>query len=160
MPTNLYGPGDNYHPDNSHVMAALIRKFYFANKKSVENVTCWGTGSPLREFLHVDDLGDAVVFAIENWDPESKSAPQDSEGNPLLILNVGTGKDISIKDLASKIAKIINYKGTISWDESKPDGTPRKLLNTNKISKLGWKPKITLEEGILKTINTFKKEVC
>ena len=158
MPTNLYGPGDNYHPENSHVMAALIRKFFYAKKKSYNSVTCWGNGSPLREFLFVDDLGDAIVFALENWDPNSPNAPIDKEGNPLTILNVGSGLDISIKDLAKKIAKYSQYKGEIIWDQSKPNGTPKKLLNIEKINQLGWKPKTSLDEGILKTISLFKKE--
>ena len=158
MPTNLYGPGDNYHPENSHVMAALIKKFYFAKQKSLDSLTCWGTGSPLREFLYVDDLGDAIIFALENWNPDSPKAPIDSEGNPLLILNVGTGLDISIKDLAIKIGKFFQYKGEIVWDNSKPNGTPKKLLNLDKINQLGWNPKINLDEGIAKTITSFKKE--
>ncbi len=158
MPTNLYGPNDNYHPENSHVMAALIRKFSYAKKKSYDSVTCWGNGSPLREFLFVDDLGDAIVFALENWDPNSPNAPIDREGNPLTILNVGSGLDISIKDLANKIAKFSQYNGEIIWDQSKPNGTPKKLLNIEKITKLGWEPKTSLDEGILKTISLFKKE--
>ena len=98
MPTNLYGPGDNYHPENSHVMAALIRKFYKASLESSKSVTCWGSGSPFREFLHVDDLANAVIFALENWNPALKNAPKDKNGEPLLLLNVGTGKDLSIKE--------------------------------------------------------------
>ncbi len=158
MPTNLYGTGDNYHPENSHVIAALIRKFYFAKKKSLKSLTCWGTGSPFREFLYVDDLGDAIVYALENWNPDYPNAPMDKEGNPLTILNVGTGFDISIKDLANKIAKFTQFEGEIIWDHSKPDGTPRKLLNIEKIKQLGWEPKTSLDEGLLKTINSFKKE--
>ena len=150
MPTNLYGPGDNYHPQNSHVMASFIRKFYEASINSSPTVKCWGTGSPLREFLHVDDLGDAVVFALENWDPSSKNAPKDENNNKLTTLNVGTGKDISIKELALKISNLLNYKGKIIWDKSKPDGTPKKLLNIQKIQSLGWDPKISLSEGIKK----------
>tara|TARA_B100000963_G_scaffold120047_1_gene104601 strand:+ start:6145 stop:7128 length:984 start_codon:yes stop_codon:yes gene_type:complete len=156
MPTNLYGPGDNYHPDNSHVMAALIKKFLDASKKSLDTVTLWGTGSPLREFMHVDDLGDAVVFVLENWDPDSKIAPLDNNNSPLLLLNVGTGKDISIKDLAKKISAITSYKGQIIWDKTKPDGTPRKLLNIEKIKQLGWEPKISLDNGIKKTLDLLK----
>ena len=158
MPTNLYGPGDNYHPENSHVMASLIRKFFYAKKKSFNCVTCWGDGSPLREFLFVDDLGDAIVFALENWNPNSPNAPIDKEGNPLTILNVGSGLDISIKDLAKKIAEFTEYKGEIIWDQSKPNGTPKKLLNIEKIIQLGWEPKTSLDEGIVKTISLFKKE--
>ena len=99
MPTNLYGPGDNYHPEDSHVMASLIRKFHEATKYSLPKVVCWGSGQPFREFMHVDDLADGVVFALQYWDPNSKNAPLDKEGNPLTILNIGTGKDISIKEL-------------------------------------------------------------
>ncbi len=158
MPTNLYGPGDNYHPKNSHVMASLIRKFYEASSNSLPSVTCWGTGNPLREFLHVDDLGNAVVFLLENWDPGSLNAPKDSKNNNLTILNVGTGKDISIKELAYKISNLVNYKGKIIWDKSKPDGTPKKLLNIQKIQSLGWSPKKSLTEGIKDAIESFKIE--
>ena len=155
MPTNLYGPGDNYHETESHVMAALIRKFYEANENKSKSVTCWGTGSPLREFMHVDDLGEAVVFALENWFPEAGNAPLDENGNPLLYLNIGTGLDISIKDLSTKIATAIGYKGEIIWDTSKPDGTPKKQLNISKINALGWSSKIELDEGIRSTISNF-----
>ena len=158
MPTNLYGPGDNYHPQNSHVMASFIRKFYEATINSSPSIRCWGTGNPLREFLHVDDLGDAVVFALENWDPNSKKAPKDQNNNKLTTLNVGTGKDISIKELAFKISDLLNYKGKIIWDKSKPDGTPKKLLNIRKIQSLGWDPKISLSEGIKNTIESYKFE--
>ena len=158
MPTNLYGPGDNYHPQNSHVMASFIRRFSEASINSSPSVTCWGTGKPLREFLHVDDLGDAVVFALENWDPNSRNAPKDNCNNSLTILNVGTGKDISIKDLAYKIANLCKYNGKIIWDLNKPDGTPRKLLNITKIKDLGWEPRISLDEGIKKSIESFKNE--
>ena len=156
MPTNLYGPGDNYHPENSHVMAALIRKFYLASRDSLKTVTCWGTGAPFREFLHVDDLANAAVFALENWDPDSLNAPIDKNGDPLLILNVGTGKDLSIKNLSHKIAKHVNYKGEIIWDINKPDGTPKKLLNIEKIKSLGWSPNIDLDDGIIQTIELIK----
>tara|TARA_B100000212_G_scaffold307536_1_gene256723 strand:+ start:30 stop:1028 length:999 start_codon:yes stop_codon:yes gene_type:complete len=158
MPTNLYGPGDNYHPNNSHVMASFIRKFYEASINSLPSVTCWGTGNPLREFLHVDDLGNAVVFLLENWNPSSINAPEDAKNNKLSILNIGTGKDISIKDLAYKISNLVNYKGKIIWDKNKPDGTPRKLLNVSKIKDLGWVAKISLDEGIKKAIESFKTE--
>ena len=154
MPTNLYGTGDNYHPQNSHVMASFIRKFYEASINSLPSVTCWGTGKPLREFLHVDDLGDAVVFVLENWDPSSVNAPKDENNNSLTILNIGTGKDITIKDLACKISKYVNYRGKIIWDKNKPDGTPKKLLNISKIRDLGWEPKISLNEGIKKSIES------
>ena len=127
MPTNLFGLGDNYDVNNSHVMAALIKKFCDAKNHEINEVTCWGTGKPLREFLYVDDLGDAVVFALEKWNPNSNTSPKDKFGNPLLHLNVGTGKEISIKRLAELIAKLCDYKGKINWDLSKPDGTPKKL---------------------------------
>ena len=159
MPTNLYGEGDNYHPQNSHVMASLIKKFYEAKINQLPSVTCWGTGMPFREFLHVDDLGDAAVYALERWDPSSKDAPLDNNGDPLLLLNVGTGDDISIKNLAEKIAEILDYKGEIIWDQSKPDGTPKKQLNIKRMLDLGWQPKITLEEGIRKTLKVFNREI-
>ncbi len=158
MPTNLYGPGDNYHPENSHVMASLIRKFFEASRNFIPSVTCWGTGNPLREFLYVDDLGDAVVFALENWDPNSKNAPKDKNNNPLTILNVGTGKDISIRELANKISSSVKYNGEIIWDKNKPDGTPKKLLNIQKIKDLGWEPRISLKQGLKSTIESYKKE--
>ena len=158
MPTNLYGPKDNYDSVNSHVMASLIKKFFIAVLKDQKEVTCWGTGKPLREFLHVDDLGDAVVFALENWDPKAKNAPLDNNNKSLFYLNVGTGQDITIKKLTSIIACLTGFKGKVIWDKSKPDGTPKKQLNTSKINKLGWEPKIALEEGIKKTIESFKNE--
>jgi len=146
MPTNLYGPGDNYHPSHSHVMAALIRRFREAVQSGKNQVTCWGTGSPKREFLHVDDLADAAVFCLENW----KYDPQKNDSS---FLNVGTGTDISIKDLAELIANLTGYQGKISWDTSKPDGTPRKQLDVSLLSDLGWKAKIKLKEGIQKVIS-------
>ncbi len=155
MPTNLYGPNDNYHPQNSHVMAALLKRFWEAKKNRKSSVTCWGSGLPLREFMHVDDLARAVIFCIENWDPNSTKAPKDSCGKPTQFLNVGTGKDISIKNLAHKISKIIGYEGEIIWDKSKPDGTPKKQLDISKISELGWEPQIELDKGIKKTISLF-----
>lgn len=155
MPSNLYGPGDNYHPENSHVLASFIRKFYLASKRSLPTVNCWGTGTPLREFLHVDDLAAAVLFTLQNWDPDGNNAPLDKNGNPLYFLNVGSGYEISIRDLAYKIKKITNFQGDIVWDHSKPDGTPRKLLNASKIKKLGWEPRIDLDIGIKKTLESF-----
>ena len=155
MPTNLYGPGDNYHPNNSHVVAALIRKFHKAVLLKEKIVTCWGSGQPRREFLHVDDLGAAVVFCLENWDTTADKAPKDSNGCVLNHLNVGTGIDITIKELSNKIANLSGYKGEIIWDQSKPDGTPRKLLDINKIKSLGWESKISLEEGLSNTINQY-----
>ena len=135
MPTNLYGPGDNYHPKNSHVLPAFIRRFYEAVKNDVDQVECWGSGSAKREFLHVDDLSTALIFLMDNYN---------SEG----WVNVGTGVDLSIKELAETIAEIAGYKGEILWDSSKPDGAPRKLLNVDKMSGLGWSSKITLTDGL------------
>ena len=155
MPTNLYGPGDNYHPKTSHVMASLIRKFYKAKKESLASVICWGSGTPHREFLYSDDLGSAAVFALEKWDPNSENAPLDRNGFPHTFLNVGTGVEITIRDLAYKIAEICQYKGEIKWDNSKPDGTPRKILNCKKLNQLGWKSATSLEDGILKTFESF-----
>ena len=155
MPTNLYGPNDNYHPQNSHVMAALIRKFVKAKKNNLKTVTCWGTGSVFREFMHVDDLADAVIYCLENWHPSNINSPLDSSGNYLNHLNVGTGEDISVKELALKIAHYTNYKGEIFWDTSKPDGTPRKVLDVSRINALGWKAKIKLDTGIKNTIKNF-----
>jgi len=157
MPSNLYGPKDNYDINNSHVMASLIRKFCEANKTSSQKVICWGTGSPLREFMHVDDLGKAVLFALEYWDPNSKNAPKDKKGNPLCFLNVGTGIDISIKDLAEKIALLTGFKGEIVWDKSKPNGTPKKQLNIDHFKKMGWEAKISLNAGLKKTISEYLK---
>ena len=156
MPTNLYGPNDNYHPLNSHVIASLIRKFIEAKKNSYNTVECWGSGKPLREFMHVDDLGDAILFALEHWSPSDKHAPKDSNGNPLTYLNVGTGKDITIKDLSKIIARATGFKGKIEWDLSKPDGTPKKLLDIENLKNLGWQSNIPLEEGIKKTIQDLE----
>ncbi len=156
MPTNLYGTGDNYNQKNSHVMPALIRKFCEAVKSSKQEVTCWGTGKVMREFLHVDDLGKAITFALEYWDPILNTEKNDDFLSST-ILNVGTGKDIKIEELASIIAKKVGFKGIINWDKSKPDGTPRKLLNVEKLKKLGWEPKISLDEGINKTIQEFRE---
>ena len=158
MPTNLYGEGDNYDIKNGHVMASLIKIFYINSKEMINTVECWGTGSPSREFLHVDDLGDAVTFALENWDPNSPNAPRSNNGKPLYILNVGTGEEIKIKDLAEKISYLVNFKGKIVWDTSKPDGTPKKKLNIDRMTNLGWKAKISLEEGIVKTLKSLKNE--
>ena len=127
-------------------MAAMIRKFLIAKKYNYPSITCWGSGSIFREFLHVDDLAEAVIFCIENWFPSDKNAPKDNKGKVLNHLNIGSGKDISIKDLALKIANLTNYKGEILWDKTKPDGTPRKLLDVSRINNLGWKSKINLEE--------------
>lgn len=159
MPTNLYGPGDNYHSENSHVFASFIKKFYYAAKANTPSVTCWGTGKPFREFMHVYDLASAVLYVLEHWDPTSTDAPLDSSGNPLTLLNVGTGIDISIKDLANKISKTIGYEGRIIWDIDKPDGTLRKRLDVSRINRLGWKAKIKLEEGIINTFENYQYEL-
>jgi GDP-L-fucose synthase len=135
MPTNLYGPNDNYHPVNSHVFPAFIRRFHEAKVNKTPNVTIWGTGTPLREFLYVDDLADACLFLMDHY-----------SGNE--TVNVGTGKELSIKDLAYLMKKVIGYEGTIDFDTSKPDGTPRKLLDVSKLAKLGWTYKTELEDGI------------
>ena len=158
MPTNLYGPGDNYHPENSHVLASLIRRFCEAKFRNQKEVICWGTGSPLREFLHVDDLASACIFAIEKWDQDSSDAPKDINNKPLRFLNVGTGLDISIKELANLIAKIVGFQGEIVWDKSKPDGTPKKQLNVNRINEMGWKSQIPLKQGLKETIKIYQEE--
>ncbi len=150
MPTNLYGPGDNYHPKNSHVLPALIRRFYEAKDSGAKVVTCWGTGSPLREFLHVDDLGDACVFALENWRPTA---------NEPHFLNVGTGEDLTIRHLAESIARTVGFNGDIQWDTSKPDGTPKKQLDVSRLASLGWKYSIPLNEGLIETVKLFRDEL-
>ena len=147
MPTNLYGPGDNYHPENSHVLPALIRRFQEAAEAKAPSVTCWGSGTPLREFLHVDDLGEASVFVLENWQPE-KEEPT--------FLNVGSGIDISILELAESVAQATGFSGEILWDTSKPDGTPKKLLDVTRLKQLGWSPRIALADGLPKTIAEFR----
>ena len=156
MPTNLYGPNDNYHPNNSHVVPGLINKFINAKKGSLESVTCWGTGEPLREFMHVDDLASAILHCLEYWCPNDVNAPLDNNGVPLTFLNVGTGSDISIKNLSQVIADLTGFKGKILWDKSKPDGTPQKLLNISKIKSIGWSPAIKLEDGLKETISDFQ----
>ncbi len=157
MPCNLFGQGDNYNLSTSHVLPALIKKFQTAKDRNQKKVICWGSGSPLREFLYVDDLAEACIFSLENWDLNSDSAPLDNSSKTLTWLNVGSGKEISIKDLAEKISTIIGFKGEIVWDTSKPDGTPRKLLDISKITKLGWGPKISLTKGIELALEDFKK---
>ena len=155
MPTNLYGPNDNYHPTNSHVVASLIRKFLIAKRDRLPSVTCWGSGSVYREFMHVDDLAEAAIFCLENWFPFKETAPKDIFGNALSYLNVGIGKDITIKELAKKIALIANYEGEILWNNSMPDGTPRKVLNVSRLMNLGWNPKINLNYGLTETIKNL-----
>ena len=148
MPTNLYGPGDNYHSTNSHVLPALIRRFHEAKEAKAGSVKCWGTGSPMREFLHVDDLGKACVFALENWRALSSDAPKDDQGKPLAFLNVGTGVDLTIKDLAEQIAAVVGFEGMIEWDTSRPDGTPKKQLEVSRMKRLGWSAQIPLAKGL------------
>ena len=155
MPTNLYGPGDNYHLGSSHVLPAMIRRFHDAKKSNAVSVTCWGTGKPLREFLHADDLGEACVFALENWSALSSDPQCDDKGEPLAFLNVGTGKDLSIKELAEQVASTVGFEGTIKWDQSKPDGTPKKQLDINRLNTMGWQAKITLSEGLPKAYADF-----
>ena len=157
MPTNLYGPGDNYHEVNSHVLASFIRKFTEAKNLNKKKVVCWGTGMVFREFLHVDDLGNACCFALENWDPNSDLAPKKNNGDILDYLNVGTGVDITIKDLSKLVANLVGYEGEIEWDTSMPDGTPKKQLNISRIRELGWSPKISLKEGLKRTIFEYEK---
>jgi GDP-L-fucose synthase len=146
MPTNLYGPGDNFNLSESHVLPALIRRFVEAEATGAQEVVLWGTGTPLREFLHVDDLASAVVMASEKY-------------NDSLHLNVGTGHDLSIKALAVLIANEAGFQGEIKWDSTKPDGTPRKVLDVSRITAMGWKPSITLEEGVASIIRWFKEAV-
>lgn len=146
MPTNLYGLNDNFDLQNSHVLPALIRKFYEAKKDSKDSVTIWGTGIPRREFLFVDDLADACIFLMNNYDGEE-------------TINVGVGEDITIGDLAQKIKDIVGFSGEIIYDKTKPDGTPRKLLDVSKINNLGWKAQTTLEEGLKKTIKWYQKSL-
>ena len=144
MPTNLYGTNDNYHPENSHVLPALIRRIVLAKKNNEPTVTIWGTGSPKREFLHVDDLADACYFLLKNY-------------NDCGIVNIGTGKDITIEELAHIICKIVDYTGMLEFDLTKSNGTPRKLLDTSKINQLGWVSNITLIDGLKKTILEYDK---
>lgn len=135
MPTNLYGPNDNYHPTHSHVLPALIRRFHEAKESGAASVTCWGDGSPLREFLYVDDLANLCVFLMNNY-----------SGNE--TVNAGTGKELTIKELTELVAKVVGYNGEIKWDPDKPNGTPRKLLDVSKATNLGWTYKTELEDGI------------
>jgi nucleoside-diphosphate-sugar epimerase len=151
MPTNLYGPGDNFHPDNSHVLPALIRRFHEARQSGRENVTIWGTGTPRREFLHVDDMAEACLFVLD-LDAETYAR----ETDPMLShINVGTGIDISILELAQMVADITGFEGAIETDPTKPDGTPRKLLDVSRLQRLGWQASIGLEEGIRQTYQWF-----
>lgn len=144
MPTNLYGPNDNYHPENSHVIPAMIRRFHEAKVKHLSQVTIWGTGTPLREFLHADDMAAACIFLLENY-------------SDLPHINVGSQQEISIIELAKIIANIVGYKGLILTDPSKPDGTPRKLMDSSKLFSMGWEPSINIEKGLLDTYKEFLK---
>jgi GDP-L-fucose synthase len=144
MPTNLYGPYDNFDLQTSHVLPAMIRKFHDAKNNGSEAVTLWGSGSPMREFLYVEDLADAVKFALENV----------LEDN---LYNVGTGRDLTIKELAEKIQNAVGYEGEVIWDHTKPDGTPRKLMDVSKLKEMGWVYKTDLEEGIKNTYEWFQK---
>ena len=146
MPTNLYGPGDNYDLNNSHVLPAMIRKFHEAKEDSHRAVNLWGDGSPMREFLHTDDLAEALVFLMENYSDNQ-------------FVNVGYGSDVTIKELALLIQSIVGHKGDINLDSSKPNGTPRKLMDSTKLRNLGWEPKITLEEGIRSVYQEFLKNI-
>lgn len=145
MPTNLYGPGDNYHPEHSHVLPALLRRFHEAKLEGRPSVTIWGTGKPLREFLHVDDLADALVHLL-------------TIENPPDWVNVGSGEEVSILQLAQMVAEVVGYKGEIACDASKPDGTPRKLADSALLRSLGWKPRIPLKEGLKSAYNAFMEE--
>lgn len=142
MPTNLYGPGDNYHPTHSHVLPALIRRFHEAKESGQKSVTCWGDGSPLREFLYVDDLANLCVFLMNNYSGDE-------------TVNAGTGKELTIRELTGLVAKVVGYDGEIRWDTSKPNGTPRKLLDVSKAERLGWKYRTELEEGIRLSYEDF-----
>ena len=144
MPTNLYGPNDNFDLETSHVLPAFLRKFHDAKMSGAETITLWGTGSARREFLHVDDLADACIFLMETY-------------NETDIVNIGTGEDLSIKELAERVQRIVGYQGTIIWDDSKPDGTPRKLLNVSKLHTLGWHHKIHLEDGLKMTYEWYRE---
>ncbi len=142
MPTNLYGPGDNFDRQNSHVLPALIRRFHEAKGAGADEVVLWGTGTPRREFLHVDDLGDAVVFLLDHYDDPT-------------TINVGTGSDVTIRELAELVARTVGYEGAIVQDTSKPDGTPRKLLDVSRLTELGWQARIGLEDGVRATYEWF-----
>jgi GDP-L-fucose synthase len=144
MPTNLYGPNDNYDLNNSHVLPALIRKFHEAKINNLPHVEVWGTGAPLREFLHVDDLAEACYFLMQNYNEKE-------------FVNVGTGEDLSIKELAELVKRIVGFEGDLIWNTDKPDGTPRKLMSVEKLHKLGWKHKINLEEGIRSVYAEFSQ---
>ncbi|MCB1126133.1 MAG: GDP-L-fucose synthase, partial [Verrucomicrobiae bacterium] len=144
MPTNLYGPNDNYDPVGSHVLPAMIRRFHEARLAGAESVTCWGSGTPRREFLHADDLARACVFLMEHYSEES-------------LINVGSGSDLTIRELAEMVARIVGYTGKLHWDTAKPDGTPRKLMDSSRIMAMGWQPRIPLEAGIRSAWEDFRQ---
>lgn len=146
MPTNLYGPNDNFHPENSHVLPALMRRFHEAKVNGAKEVVVWGTGSPLREFLHVDDLADAVVFMMEKYSEVDH-------------LNVGSGKEVTIKELAELVKEVVGFEGELVWDSSKPDGTPRKLMDSSRLAAVGWRPKIELKDGLVQTYKWYLENV-
>ena len=148
MPPNLYGPGDNFNLQTSHVLPALIRKFHEAKRDGRSEVTLWGNGEPLREFLYVDDLADACLFLMENFVPDERS----------MFLNVGCGDEISIRDLAQQVVEIVGYEGEILWDTSKPNGTPRKVLDAGALSRLGWRPEFSLNQGLRRTYDWYCKQ--
>ena len=154
MPTNLYGPGDNFHPQNSHVLPALIRRFHEAAQSSTEEVVIWGTGKPMREFLHVDVMAEASLFVLD--------LPQDvyaANTQPMLShINVGTGSDVSIGELAQMVAQVTGFTGTLSFDTSKPDGTMRKLMDMSRLAEMGWRAKIDLKDGLRETYDWFLKQ--
>ncbi|PJE53281.1 MULTISPECIES: GDP-L-fucose synthase [unclassified Marinomonas] len=151
MPTNLYGPGDNFHPENSHVIPALIRRFHEAKEANASVVMAWGTGTPMREFLYVDDMAAASIFVMNLDD-----ATYQKETQPMLShINVGSGIDCTIKELTETVAKVVGYQGTIEWDTSKPDGAPRKLMDVSRLERLGWTSSIDLEQGLAKSYSWF-----
>jgi GDP-L-fucose synthase len=147
MPTNLYGPNDNYHPQNSHVLPALIRKFHEAKDQQAAQVVCWGTGSPLRELMHADDLASACVFLLQNYSEEQ-------------FINAGSGQEVSIKTLAELVSRVIGFTGEIIWDTTRPDGTPRKIMDSSRLFALGWRPKVSLEQGIAEAYADFQKRLA
>lgn len=142
MPTNLYGPNDNFHPENSHVLPALIRRFHEAKACGSKEVVVWGSGSPLREFLHVDDLADAVIFLMDNY-------------SELPHVNMGSGIEVTIKELAELVKEVVGFQGELKWDLTKPDGTPRKLMDNSKLANMGWQPKVPLRDGLIQTYDWY-----
>jgi GDP-L-fucose synthase len=147
MPTNLYGPGDNFDLEQSHVLPALIRRFHDAKVRGQPEVIVWGSGTPRREFLHVEDMADAVVYLLETYDEEA-------------IVNLGWGEDVTIRELVELVRSVVGYEGAVVWDATKPDGTPRKLLDTTRLTGLGWRPKITLRTGVESTYHWFKEHIA